>query len=162
MNTYIAPKINLKREEVFVFTSNLSGFHGAGSAGYASFNESGNVWRKYKYDEWPNGKRGKWNIKGVGWGYQEGEIGKSYAIPSVTSPGARRSLSLEQIRKHIVTFSFFARGMSRLDFYVAQSANPGYNGYSVEEMRKIWLDGIDWGGNVFFDTDFINYGLTNK
>lgn len=157
MNTYIAPKINLKQEDVFVFTSNLSGFHGAGSAGYASFNEKGNVWRKYKYDEWPNGKKGKWNIKGVGWGYQEGTHGKSYAIPTVTHPGAKRSLSLEQIKKHILTFSFFSRGMKHLNFYIAQGANPGYNGYSVEEMEGVWLDGIEWGNNVFFDIDFINY-----
>jgi len=157
MKTYSGQITSLKPNEVFVFTSNLSGFHGAGSAGWASFNESGNVWRQHNYGEWPNGKKGKWNIKGVGWGYQEGEIGKSYAIPSVTSPGAKRSLTPDQIRKHVITFYHFSKGMPHLNFFVAQSGKPGYNGYSPKEMQGIWLDGIDWGDNVFFDEEFVNY-----
>ena len=55
---------SLEPNQVFVFGSNLDGFHGAGSAGYASFNEGGNVWRKYNYGSLKDGTQGKWNVKG--------------------------------------------------------------------------------------------------
>lgn len=154
MKTYLSAISELKPNEVFVFGSNLNGFHGAGSAGFASFNESGNVWRKYGYDKWPDGKRGKWNIKGVGWGFQEGEIGKSYAIPTVVKAGAKRSIPLTHIRKHIETFRNFALGSAGYNFYIAQGAGQNLNGYSLEEMRTVWLEGLSWSDNVFFKKDF--------
>lgn len=43
IKTYQSPKLTLAEDEVFMFTSNNSGYHGAGSAGYASFGEVGNV-----------------------------------------------------------------------------------------------------------------------
>jgi hypothetical protein len=154
MNTYSDNITKLKDNEVFIFGSNLRGFHGAGSAGFASFNEVGNVWRKHGYDKWPDGKKGAWNIKGVGWGYQEGEIGKSYAIPTVINAGAKRSFPLEHIRKHIEAFNHFSKGMNHLHFYVAQGAGNNLNGYSIEELRKIWFNNIEWDYNVFFNNEF--------
>jgi hypothetical protein len=57
MNTYKSPKITLEENEVFVFGANSeNGFHGCGSAGFASFGEFGNVWRKYDYASKPNGE----------------------------------------------------------------------------------------------------------
>ncbi len=155
INTYSREIISLKPNEVFVFGSNLSGFHGAGAAGFATFNKKGNIWREFDYDKWPNGKKGKWNIKGVGWGYQEGEIGKSYAIPTVKKPGEKRSMPLIHIRLHIETFNAFSKAMSHLSFYVAQGPGGNLNGYSTEELQKIWFDYIGWPENVYFSEEFI-------
>jgi hypothetical protein len=62
--------------DVFVFGSNLQGFHGAGSAGFASFGVFGNHWREYEYDKKSNGWKGLFNVKGNCTGYQQvnGEI----------------------------------------------------------------------------------------
>jgi len=129
---------DLKDDEVFVFTSNLDGFSGAGSAGYASFGEFGNVWRKYDYHLKENGWKGRWNVKGCAEGIQEGREGKSYAIPSVTKPRAKRSIPKKQLKQNIEKFYHYAYHNPRYKFYVAQDAKPGYNGYTVEEMVEMW------------------------
>ncbi len=152
MKTYTGLITKLQENEVFVFTSNLQGFSGAGSAGFASFNESGNVWRKYNYDKWPDGTPGKWNIKGVSRGYMEGTEGRSYAIPTVTRCGAKRSIPLETIKQSITTFRGFVRDNPELIFYIAQAATHGLNGYSPEEMASIWTK--DWPDNVYFEEEF--------
>ncbi len=93
INTYQSPKTTLAEDEVFVFGSNRDGgFHGSGSAGFASFGEFGNVWRKHDYASKPNGWKGKWNVKGISEGPMLGTEGKSYAIPTVTRAGAKRSI----------------------------------------------------------------------
>jgi len=115
---------NLTIDDIFVFGSN---FHGAGSAGYASFGVPGNQWRKFEYDKKPNGWKGRWNVKGVGEGLQEGKNGWSYALPTVTKAGAKRSLSKEQITFNINTFY--------------SGFNPdknSYNGYSAREMSQMF------------------------
>lgn len=138
MKCYTDYITDLKDDEVFVFTSNLDGFSGAGSAGYASFGEFGNVWRKYDYHLKPNGWQGRWNVKGCAEGIQEGRDGKSYAIPSVTKPGAKRSIPKKQLKQNIEKFYHYAYHNPQYKFYVAQDAKPGYNGYSVEEMVEMW------------------------
>lgn len=154
MNTYSGHITELKEDEVFVFTSNLAGFHGAGSAGYATFNESGNVWRKYNYDEWENSAKGKWNVKGQGKGAQIGEIGKSYAIPTVTKAGAQRSIEPNQITANIKEMYEFATKRPHLKFYVAQDAAPGLNGYSLKEMVEIYKNAGEIPDNVYFQEEF--------
>ena len=129
---------DLKDNEVFVFTSNEQGFSGAGSAGYASFGEIGNVWRKYDYHLKENGWKGRWNVKGCAEGIQEGREGKSYAIPSVTKAGAKRSIPKKQLKKNIQRFYRFAENNPKWKFYVAQDAKLGYNGYDVDEMVEMW------------------------
>ena len=144
---------DLKDDEVFVFTSNSSGWHGAGSAGYASFGEFGNVWRNHDYGNKPDGWRGKWNAKGIAEGMQEGREGKSYAIPSVTRPGAKRSIPKKQLKENIEKFYHFAYNNPQWKFYVAQDAKPGYNGYSVEEMVEMWTVKYP-ADNVYFYEPF--------
>ncbi len=150
--TYKSPKLTLTEDEVFVFGSNIYGFHGAGSAGFATFNESGNIWRKYEYDKKPQGWRGKWNQKGVGEGAQMGTEGKSYAIPTVTKAGAKRSIPLETIKQSIQKFYVFAKSRPHLKFFVAQAAKLGYSGYSPQEMASIYSGEIP--ENVYFDEEF--------
>lgn len=156
MKTYKGNITELKPDEVFLFGSNWDGFHGSGAAGFASFNESGNVWRKHNYDRQADGWRGCWNIKGVGVGYQEGYKGASYALPTVISAGKKRSMTLAQIRRQIYIFNNFARGMRHKKFYVAQGPGPNLNGYSLEELGEIWFHGIVWPSNVHFNEEFAN------
>lgn len=152
IKTYKSPKLTISEDEVFVFTSNYSGFHGAGSAGFATFNEAGNVWRKYEYDKKPNGWKGKWNEKGLSQGPQVGTEGKSYAIPTVVKCGARRSLPQVEIKEYIRTFYAFAKSRPHLKFFVTQENKLGFNGYSPEEMASIYSGEIP--DNVYFDEEF--------
>ncbi len=152
IKTYQSPKLTLAEDEVFVFTSNNSGYHGAGSAGYASFGEAGNVWRKHEYDKKPSGWKGKWNVKGASVGPQVGTEGKSYAIPTVTQAGAKRSIPLETIKGSIQTFYAFAKSRPHLKFFVAQENKTGLNGYTPEEMASIYSGEIP--ENVYFDEGF--------
>lgn len=151
INSYPEFITHLKDNEVFVYGANLAGFSGAGSAGYASFNESGNVWRKHNYDKWLHGTKGKWNYKGqIGFG--EGTIGKSYAIPTVTKCGAKRSIPLEEIKKSVEKFYEFARSRPEWAFYVAQDAKTGLNGWSGIQMATVFAGDIP--SNVYFYKPF--------
>lgn len=144
----------LSSDEVFVFGTNGQGFHGAGAAGWATFNEKGNVWRQYKYDTWPNGTKGKWNVKGIARGFMQGEIGQSYGIQTVTFPGAKRSVSLQDVKKQIRIFKLFAEENGNLGFYVS-FGGPGLNGYSTKEMASVWQ--ANWPPNVFFKPELTRY-----
>ena len=104
IKTYKSPKLTLSEDEVFVFGANSFGWHGAGAAGFASFGEIGNVWRECSYADKLNGWKGKWNEKGK-LGPQIGTEGKSYAIPTVTRAGAKRSIPLPEIKKSIEKFT---------------------------------------------------------
>jgi len=153
MNIYKNYITELKSDEVFVFGSNLDGFHGAGSAGYATFNESGNVWRKYNYDKLPDGTKGKWNVKGKGKGPQVGEIGKSYALPTVTRAGQKKSLSPEQIKNYIKELYDFINSRLHLKFYIAQDVKVGLNGYSSQEMADMFGSFVI-PDNAYFKEEF--------
>jgi len=152
VKTYKSPKLTLADDEVFVFGANNSGFHAAGSAGYASFNEFGNVWRKHEYDKKPNGWKGKWNVKGASVGPQMGTEGKSYAIPTVTRPGEKRSIPLNIIKKSVRVFYNFAKSRPHLKFFVAQENSDGLNGYGADEMAYCYCGDIP--NNVYFDHEF--------
>ena len=128
MKTYSGIITRLADNEVFVFGANLQGFHGAGSAGYASFGESGNVWRKHGYDKLPDGTKGHWNVKGKT-GPMQGLHGKSYGLPTVTKCGAKRSL--EPNFKPL--YECCLRN-PQWTFYLAQEGSVGLNGWTPVEM----------------------------
>ena len=159
-------KINkLQPNQVFVFGSNLDGFHGGGAAGFASFGVHGNVWRAIGYDSWTDGKKGLLNVKGVAEGFQVGEVGMSYAIPTVTRAGAKRSIPLETIKESVAKLYAYAKECDDLEFLVAYSANGrNLNGYSAEEMAGVFAqDSIP--ENVVFEEGFaelIEYKLRMK
>ena len=157
VQTYKSPKLTLSEDEVFVFGANNQGFHGGGAAGWATFNETGNVWRKYNYQGWRFGTKGKWNAKGL-LGPQVGTEGRSYAIVTVTHAGAKRSIPLSGIRKNIEMFYMFAMSRPKLKFFVAQENKIGLNGYSPSEMASIYSGEIP--ENVYFDEGFAK--LLNK
>lgn len=154
MKSYRGYITKLLDNQVFVFGSNFDGFHGAGSAGYASFNVSGNHWREFEYDKKPYGWQGKWNIKGISEGFQQGEIGKSYAIPTVVRAGMKCSRTPAQIILSIKKFYGFAQTNPQFDFLVAQENKIGLNGYTPEQMASMWKSMII-PDNVYFNEDFI-------
>ena len=140
--------------DVFVFGSNKNdGFHGAGSAGFATFNKSGNHWREEGYAGWPHGAKGAWNVKGCGEGFQKGKIGKSYALPTVTKAGAKRSRTPEEISISVKSLYAFALSQPQLRFLIAQDAKMGLNGYSPDEMADMFLC-MKIPNNVFFFRPF--------
>ena len=153
MRHYDGSITELADNQVFVFGSNLDGFHGAGSAGYASFNVFGNHWRDFSYSSKPNGWKGKWNVKGVGEGFQEGEIGKSYALPTVTNAGMKRSRTPSEIRESIMRLYNFAMDHPEWEFLVAQDNKTGLNGYRPEEMRDMFA-AFEIPNNIYFKFEF--------
>lgn len=155
MKTYKGHITELKSNQVFVFGSNLSGFHGAGAAGFASFGISGNRWRQFDYAEKSNGWKGKWNVKGVGIGYQEGEEGKSYALPTVKRAGDKLSLSSETICNYIKDLYNFASDHPELDFMIAY-CNDGtklLNGYTIVDMADMFVS-HPIPQNIVFEEEF--------
>ena len=142
MKTYSGEIKSLKSNEIFVFGSNIQGFHGAGAAGYASFGIPGNHWRHFEYDKKPKGWQGMWNVKGIGEGLQKGYSGWSYALPTVTKPGAKRSLSKVQIISNINKLYGECSKNSEFNFLIAYSGlNPdktSFNGYSAREMSSMF------------------------
>lgn len=143
----------LRKNQVFVFGSNLSGFHGAGAAGFASFGVRGNCWREMGYGQKLNGWKGKWNVKGVAEGLQAGREGLSYAIPTVTQPGAKRSLAKRQIADLIAKMYKVACANPEKQFLVAGTAKPGLNGYSAREMAEMYCSAGPIPKNVLFNKD---------
>lgn len=147
----------LNSDEVMVFGSNLQGFHGAGSAGFASFGVSGNRWREFGYLDKPFGWKGKWNVKGISEGLQEGTEGKSYAIPTVLRAGAKRSRTQEEITKSIRKMYKTAADHPEWKFLVAGSAagdKPNLNGYTHEEMCAMYREAGPVPGNVVFSGSY--------
>lgn len=139
----ITPPIikELRENEVFVFGSNSTGFHGAGAAGLACRGDSRNTWR---YDEWflkarnsPKGspKRiGKWAVYGIPHGFQEGSEGRIYAIETIKRAGRKRSTSLEFIHKQLIDLMEFAKENKQYEFLITNIGSH-LAGYSVKEMK---------------------------
>lgn len=144
----------LNKKDIFVFGSNMQGFHGAGAAGYASFGVSGNQWKKFDYGNKPFGWKGKWNQKGLAEGLQTGIEGYSYAIPTVAKIGQKRSRTANQIISSIKLMYKVARYNPSWKFIVAQNTKGGLNGYSAEEMAYMFLQAGPIPENVWFEEGF--------
>jgi hypothetical protein len=105
--------------EVFVFGSNLEGYHGAGAAQEA-FEHHGAIM-----------------------GQGEGLQGNSYAIPTKgkLNPLTRRfrRLDLEEIREAVETFKLFAQSRTDLTFRVTK-IGCGFAGYSFAQIAPLFQD----------------------
>lgn len=141
----------LKPNEVFVFGSNEQGFHGAGAAGLACRGDSRNNWRT---DTWfceavahlqndfypelnPQIYRGKWARIGVARGYQEGNDGRSYAVATVTRPGAKRSISRRDIYYQLVRLWEIINSHP-FETYLIPPIGESYAGWTRDEMDQVW------------------------
>ena len=129
---------------VFVFGSNLGGFHGAGAAGVAMRGTAKNNWRDdvrfLKAMKSPPGspaRLGRWATFGVGKGFQKGRYGLSYAIATVVRPGHKKSIPLSKILNQLIELGRFARKYDHLTFLVT-IAGGGYSGWSVEEVQGVY------------------------
>lgn len=142
----------LRDNQVFVFGANEDGFHGAGSAGYASFGVTGNRWREFNYASKPKGWKGKWNQKGH-IGPMLGTEGKSYGLVTVTKPGAKRSITERGMIRNIQALYGFAMARPELEFLVAQSDKGGLNGYSGKEMAR-FFSALPIPPNMVFEDSF--------
>lgn len=118
---------SLTENECFVFGSNLDGFHGAGAAGYAFRGDASNTWRQDSFfikamsaPPLSEVRIGKWAIYGVARGYQRGREGASYAIPTVTKPGRKRSIPLADIQRDVDDFIKYAIDHPDVRFYVTE------------------------------------------
>jgi hypothetical protein len=156
MRTYSGKITELKENQVFVFGSNLDGFHGAGAAGFASFGIAGNQWRNFDYANKPNGWKGKWNIKGSGIGLQQGTEGWSYALPTVTKAGKFRSLNEGQIEENIKALYYCARINLDREFLIAYTGDGSrlLNGYQLEEMAEMFVSAGPIPDNIVFEEEF--------
>ena len=144
---------SLQENQVFVFGSNASGFHGAGAAGSAFRGTPANTWRQdqkfLKAMKSPVGsddRIGLWAVYGVARGLQHGHEGSSYAICTIERPGKRRSIPLNDIASQWRSFCEFARSRPDLEFIVAPFG-VGYAGYTVPEIRQL-IHQIDVPSNV--------------
>ena len=114
---------------IFVFGSNLKGFHGAGAALHAV--------RKHGA------------VVGQGTGLQ----GQSYAIPTCSVPG--KALALGEIKKHVEVFLAFAAASKTLQFHVTR-IGCGFAGYTDEDIapmfkdapENVWIPGT-FGGALY-------------
>jgi hypothetical protein len=146
----------LSLNEVIVFGSNLSGFHGAGVAGLATFGVmSLTLWKTENYSAKPTGWKGLYNIKGQAEGLQKGTVGESYALPTIIKPGWKKSLSLEKIRQNIEELYRVALENPDKKFLVAyQNGGKNLNGYSSQEMADVFLKDIEIPPNILFSDSF--------
>lgn len=118
---------SLNPNEVFVFGSNLSGFHAAGAARTAM----------------------KW---GAVWGKGIGHHGKTYAIPT-KSKGIKRSLTVLEIKPYVDQFIEYAKTNPDLSFLVTEigCGLAGYKPYQIAPLFKASLN-VD---NIYLPLRFI-------
>ena len=149
----------IKENQVLVFGSNMQGFHGAGAAGFASFGKDeswGNTWKAEGYDKQPPGWKGAYAVKGQGEGLQEGTQGKSYALPTVTKPGAKKSIPREKIVENIKKMYATAIANPELEFLVAMQADAqGLSGWSGQEFARMYQEVGPIPANVKFSDSMI-------
>lgn len=149
----------LKENQVFVFGSNASGFHGAGAAGLACRGESKNSWRgdvwflrAMKSPKSSPERIGKWAVYGVARGYSEGREGKSYAIQTIHRPGEKRSTPLSEIRDQIKDLISFAQNHPTLEFLVTKIGSS-LAGYSPQEIKSCFED-LDIPDNIWLPKEY--------
>lgn len=151
---------SLNNNEVFVFGSNATGFHGAGAAGFACRGVSKNNWRE---DQWfldamksPIGsvlRIGNWAVYGIAHGFQSGKNGSSYAIETIKRPGQKRSTSLEEISLQIAELSDFAADHSELKFLVSKIGSS-LAGYSIDEIRSVFVSQANLPDNIILPYEY--------
>lgn len=121
--------ISLKDNEIFVFGSNLSGFHGGGAA-------------KLALDKF-----------GAVYGNGIGLQGKSYAIPTKDF-FIRRTLSLGEIEPYVLEFYNFAKNNKEFTFLVTL-IGCGLAGYTPKDIAYMFEKFLDLE-NVYLPKEFVN------
>lgn len=120
----------LKPGEIFVFGSNLSGYHVGGAARLA-------------HDSF-----------GAMWGVGNGKQGNSYAIPTCHRAGGP-ALPLERIKTFVAEFIYFAETHPDLIFLVTEIGR-GIAGHRVEYIAPLFEHAVDMK-NVYLPERFLTY-----
>lgn len=162
----------LTENQVFTFGSNASGFHGAGSAGFAFHGDSGNSWRtnplfqkaKQALDakRWgkafnPHDLIGNWAVLGEN-GLMQGNKGKSYGIITTEKPGEQGCVNDAFLQNEMEKLILCAERNPNLQFlcvnFGVSRAHGGFSWWSPKELKAIWEKAL-WekatphkGGNV--------------
>lgn len=121
-----------KRQQIFVFGSNLAGRHGAGSALEAKLHHGART--------------------GVG----DGPAGNSYAIP--TKNCKMSVMPINEIKIYVDTFLRYAEQNPHLDFNVVK-IGTGLAGYSDEEMAPLFASRPP---NVYLHQDWSSFLSTES
>ena len=131
----------LASNEVFVFGSNESGFHGAGAAGFAFSGTCANDWRtcpkKQAAIKAPSGhpnRIGLWAIWGVAEGFQVGTLGRSYAIRTVRRPGTL--VPIPEVENQFFQLWNYAMEHPELVFLLTE-VGAGLAGHRREDLRAL-------------------------
>lgn len=152
----------LTPNQVFVFGTNMQGFHGAGAAGLAMRGDTRNNWRQDqdfidKMAAHPQSldRRGKWAVLGVARGLMAGTDGLSYGIVTVTRAGLQRSVSLDSIRHQVETLIKFATSLENQGLvFIMSKIGCGLAGYTTEEIKKHCFDGLVFPTNIILPREF--------
>lgn len=131
MKTYSGYITKLEPNQIFVFGSNVDGWHGAGTAKIA-LEKFGAVYGK---------------------GY--GLNGQSYGLVTVDlKKRCAPSRTKEQIKKEIGILYQFAKIKSEKEFLIAYTAfGTNLNGYSAQEMAEMFSS-FEIPGNIVFEDEF--------
>lgn len=147
----------LKDNQVFCFGANFSGFHGAGSAGYAFRGTTQNTWRQDSFflealrelNKKNSGEKynkekliGKWAVLGK-CGAMQGKEGKSYGIVTTEKAGLQGFVDDAFLMHELVKFTRFALTRPKLQFLVVPiglKRPHGYSWWSAEQMLELWRD----------------------
>jgi hypothetical protein len=115
----------LEYNEIFIFGSNTAGRHGKGAAKTAL----------------------KWNAK---YGQGAGIQGKTYAIP--TKDDNLKVLSLDEIKKYVDEFIYFAEKNGNLNFLVTE-IGCGLSRYSPSDIAPLFND-VKYTLNIHLPNSF--------
>lgn len=117
----------LKAGQVFVFGSNLNGYHSGGAARLA-------------HDKF-----------GAIWGVGNGKQGNSYAIPTIGKDG--RTLSVKHIEAFVAEFIYFAETHHDLIFLVTE-IGCGIAGHKIDDIAPLFFHAVDMK-NIYLPARFI-------
>lgn len=139
---------SLKTNEVFVFGTNATGFHGAGAAGLAfrgKADASGPLGWRYdpkmltamKAPVGDAARKGNWAVYGIARGPMLGYLGQSYGIQTIMKPGHRRSTTRREIYYQLLELIKYSK--ENLDkLFLITPIGEGYAGWTFEEMQIVW------------------------
>jgi hypothetical protein len=113
------------RRRIFVFGSNLMGYHGGGAAKYAR------------------------DVCGAEMGVGEGLTGDSYALPTCKAPG--KAMPATDAALAVSRFREFAKQHPEMDFLLT-AVGCGIAGFSVEQVAH-WCDGMP--DNVYLQAKLV-------
>lgn len=152
--------IEVAPHQVFVFGTNVAGFHGAGDAGWAWRGERKNTWRNdEKFLTALGSERGSplrvglRAILGQAKGMMHGSVGMGYGIVTIMKPGWKLSIPLSEIRAQIAELAAYAAARPALEFVMGE-IGCGFAGYSCDEIKTFIINKVEQPPNIILPEAF--------